>query len=73
MSVQNNNSIKNKLVGEERNLNTLDDLLEGCQVIGYDWRYLYVNSVAAKQGHREPEELLHHTMMEMYPGIDNTD
>jgi PAS domain S-box-containing protein len=74
MSVQqNNNSLKNNFMGDARHLNTLDDLLEGCQVIGYDWRYLYVNRVAARQGHREPEELLHHTMMEMYPGIENTE
>jgi hypothetical protein len=24
-------------------LDALDSLLEGCQVIGFDWKYLYVN------------------------------
>ena len=52
---------------------TLDRMLEGCQIIGFDWRYLYVNDSAAKQGHRSKEELLGHTMMEMYPGIEDTD
>lgn len=47
-------------------------MLEGCQIIGFDWRYVYINDVAARQGRRKKEELLGHTMMEMYPGIDGT-
>ena len=64
---------KNSPVGKDGCLNTLNDLLEGCQIIDYNWRYLYVNAAAARQGHREPEELLHHTMMEIYPGIETTE
>lgn len=51
---------------------TFDHMLEGCQVIGFDWRYLYVNDSAALQGQQKKEELLGHTMMERYPGIENT-
>lgn len=47
----------------------LESSLQGCQLIGYDWRYLYVNDAVAKQGRRAKEELIGHTMMEMYPGI----
>ena len=50
----------------------LDNMLEGCQIIDHDWRYIYTNDAAAKQGQREPVELLMHTMMEMYPGIEAT-
>lgn len=56
---------------EKRYRTTLDHMLEGCQIIGFDWRYLYINDVAAKQGRRTKEELLGRTMMEMYPGIEN--
>ena len=52
---------------------TLDNMLEGCQIIDFDWRYIYVNDVAASQGHRKPHELLMRTMMEAYPGIENTE
>ncbi|MBI4301548.1 MAG: PAS domain-containing protein [Chloroflexi bacterium] len=52
---------------------TLDSLLEGCQIIGYDWRYLYVNDAVASHGRRVKEKLLGHTMMEMYPGIEDTE
>jgi PAS domain S-box-containing protein len=51
---------------------TLDYLLEGCQIIGFDWRYLYLNDVAAKHGHKTKEELLGRTMMEAYPDIEKT-
>jgi signal transduction histidine kinase/ActR/RegA family two-component response regulator len=52
--------------------NIVDSLLEGCQIIGPDWRYLYVNTAAAGQGRRPKEQLLGRTMMAAYPGIDNT-
>jgi len=51
---------------------TLDAMLEGCQIIGYDWRYLYVNDVVAEQGRQTKEALIGRTMMEAYPGIENT-
>jgi signal transduction histidine kinase/ActR/RegA family two-component response regulator len=50
----------------------LDNLLEGCQVIGFDYRYLYVNEAVAAQGKSTKERLLGRTMMECYPGIENT-
>lgn len=50
----------------------LDSLLEGCQVIGFDWTYLYVNDAVVKQGQRSREQLIGRTMMECYPGIDST-
>src|SRR5689334_11873568 len=51
---------------------TLDSLLEGCQVIGPDFRYLYLNPAAAQHGRRTVEELLGLTMEEAYPGIRET-
>ncbi len=67
------NPVEGELVGpEERYRRILDSMLEGCQIIGFDWRYLYVNDAAARQGRRVREELLGRTMMEMYPGIEGT-
>jgi PAS domain S-box-containing protein len=51
---------------------SLDHMIEGCQIIDYDWRYVYLNEAAAKQGRKTKEELLGRTMMQAYPGIDNT-
>ena len=61
------------LENEARYHRVLDAMMEGCQIIGFDWKYVYVNDVVAAQGRRKPEELLGHTMMEMYPGIENTE
>lgn len=61
------------LESELRYHRILDSMMEGCQIIDFNWRYVYVNDVVAQQGQHIPEELLHHTMMEAYPGIENTE
>jgi PAS domain S-box-containing protein len=58
---------------EERFRTTLDNILEGCQLLGFDWRYLYLNGAAARQNRRPNEELLGHTMLECWPGIEGTE
>lgn len=54
-------------------LRSMDDMLEGIQLIDADWRYVYVNRAAAVQGQTTSEQLLGRTMMECYPGIENTE
>jgi PAS domain S-box-containing protein len=56
----------------DRYVRTLDNLLEGFQIIGPDFTYLYVNPAAARQGRRRPGELEGQTMLEAYPGIQDT-
>ncbi len=58
---------------EERYRTTLNEMMEGCQIIDYDWRYLYVNKAGSKQGRKKPDELLMRTMMDVYPGSENTE
>ena len=57
---------------EERFRTTLETLNEGCQIIGFDWRYLYVNPKVVEHGRKAKSELLGRTMMEVYPGIEET-
>ncbi len=57
---------------EERYRSTLDTILEGCQLIGFDWRYLYLNPAAAIQNRTANSELLGRTMPEAWPGIEAT-
>ena len=57
---------------EERLRSTLDAMLEGYQIISSDWRYLYINPVAAAQGRYELNKYYEHTMTELYPGIEKT-
>ncbi len=52
---------------ERRFRETLDPLNEGCIIVGFDWRYLYVNAAAARQGHQTREALLGRPVLEVYP------
>lgn len=52
---------------------TLDNLIEGFQLIGMDWRYKYVNTTVLRQaGVKSKSDLLGYTMQEKYPGIEHT-
>jgi PAS domain S-box-containing protein len=58
---------------EKRLRNTLDNMLEGCQIVDFNWTYIYLNEVAAQHGKKTKEELLGSTIMESYPGIESTE
>jgi PAS domain S-box-containing protein len=55
-----------------RHTDVLDNMLAGCQIIGSDWRYLYVNEAVCRQARVTRSELLGRTMMECFPGIEST-
>jgi len=58
---------------EERSRDALDHLLEGCQIIGFDWRYIYLNHTAEIHNKRSKDELLGQRYMDMWPGIEETE
>ncbi len=58
---------------EKRFLTTLDGMMEGIQIINFNWQYLYVNDAIVTQGIYTKKELLGHTMMEKFPGIEHTE
>jgi hypothetical protein len=49
-----------------------NNLLEGCQIISRDWKYLFVNEPLLAHARKSWEDLLGRTMMEVYPGIEET-
>jgi PAS domain S-box-containing protein len=51
----------------------LDRLNEGCKIVGFDWRYLYLNDAACRHARRKRDELLGKTIMEIFPGIEDTE
>lgn len=51
---------------------SLNALHEGVQILSPDWRYVYVNEAAARQGRVSRDALLGKTMPECYPGIAET-
>ncbi len=60
------------LIHEKRYHHILDNMLESCEIIGFDWRFQYVNDTAVRYNRLTKDELLGHTVMECYPGIENT-
>ena len=50
----------------------IENMREGIQVVDYDWRYVFVNNSLVRQSKYSAEELIGNTMMEKYPGIENT-
>ncbi len=50
----------------------LDLLLEGCQVIDFHWRYVYLNDTATMHARRARVDLLGKRMTDVYPGIEET-
>jgi len=52
---------------------TLDNMLEGAQIIDSEWRYVYLNDAAVRQGRESRESLIGYRMDEVYPGIENTE
>lgn len=57
---------------ENRRLSVMDNMMEGCQIIGFDWKYLYLNRTAVRDARKPQKELLGHTIMKCYPGIEKT-
>lgn len=61
------------LKSEERLRSAFDQMLEGCQIIGHDWKYIYLNRSAEVHNRRPNKDLLGKTYQEMWPGIEQTE
>ncbi|MEO6550192.1 MAG: PAS domain S-box protein [Ferruginibacter sp.] len=71
--ITNQKLIEGKLINSEEQLRqTLDNLVGGAQIHDYNWRYTYVNDTLAKYSKQTKEELLGYTIMEKFPGIEDT-
>jgi len=69
-----NNKLSDELLQHEMKFkNTMENMLEGVQIIDFNYRYSYVNDVAARHGMKRKEKLLGNAMMECYPGIEKTE
>lgn len=65
-----NSKQKSKIAEAElRYQYALDNMLEGCQIIGHDWQYLYINDSGAKFGHTTRDGIIGKKVFEVYPNI----
>ncbi|MBS3915843.1 MAG: PAS domain-containing protein [Bacteroidetes bacterium] len=51
----------------------IDHVREGFQIISNEWKYLYLNLKSIEHSRFRREDLIGKSMMEVYPGIENTD
>ena len=51
----------------------LEHMLEGCQIIGFDWRFTYLNKAAELQTRRSREALIGRSVLDAYPGMEKRD
>jgi len=58
---------------EELFRTAMENMLEGCQIIDREWRYVYINGVAAGHSGSTTTELIGQTMTAPFPGIDQTE
>jgi PAS domain S-box-containing protein len=49
--------------------NTLENMMEGCQIIGFDWRYIFINKTAEKHGRCKASELIGKHFLESWPEL----
>lgn len=47
----------------------VDNMIEGVQIIGFDWTYRYLNDAAVEHARKSREELVGKRMQDVYPGI----
>ena len=52
--------------------NMLDTMLEGCQIVDFNWRYTYINEAAQIHNRVSSARLLGRTVTECWPGIEST-
>lgn len=53
-------------------LKRFDTMLEGIQILNFNWEYVYVNEAVVKQSRLRKDDLLGQKITEKYPGIAST-
>ncbi len=56
----------------ERYWATLDCVPACCQIIGFDWTYLYANNSAARYSSVSKDELLGRLVTDFFPGMEDS-
>ncbi len=57
---------------EQRYRSALESMLEGIQILDFDWRYVYINSAAEVHNRRSRREMIGKEYTAMWPGIEAT-
>ncbi len=58
---------------EERYRQTLDGLMEGCHIIDFEWKYIYINEAGAVHARRNRNDFFGRKINDLFPNIDDTE
>jgi PAS domain S-box-containing protein len=58
---------------ERRYRNVLSSMMEGCQIVDFDWRWIYINDTAAQQLSHQPTDLLMQRVTDVFPEFATAD
>ncbi len=50
-----------------------DHLLEGCMILGFDWRCLYINETGLRYSRLTREQMVGRSLLESFPGFEQTE
>ncbi|HNO22602.1 MAG TPA: histidine kinase dimerization/phospho-acceptor domain-containing protein, partial [Leptospiraceae bacterium] len=65
--------LEDKLIKSEKRFSySLDTMLQGCLIISYDYKYVYVNEAGADHCRKKKEELLGCSLTEVFPEIESS-
>ncbi len=57
----------------ERYRHLMDNMIEGLQIVGRDWKYIYLNDEAVRQSKMTREQLIGFSIYDLYPDYQNSD
>ncbi len=63
---------KSLIVSEQRIRSVLDNMLEGCQIIGFDWKYKYINQTALEHCRGKRSDFIGRLFTDCWPGSTST-
>jgi PAS domain S-box-containing protein len=61
------------LANEKRFRESLDHMIEGVQIIGFDWKYIYVNDSMVQQSGLEKDGIIGNEIIKLFPGLKDTE
>ncbi len=58
---------------EQRYRSTLDNMMEGCQILDREWRYVYINQKAAEFGRLNYADMIGKKVTDFFPDFESTE
>ncbi|MDK2980565.1 MAG: hypothetical protein PWQ55_912 [Chloroflexota bacterium] len=71
--VEHKRSLEALNLSEQQYHSALESMLEGIQILDFDWHYVYINSAAEVHNRRPRSEMIGKTYTQIWPGIEDSE